>query len=140
MKPFAHPAALFAAAAALMTSAPAAADLAPNSGTFSVSVFEHTWGRGAPLSCDDLDEDAACSTARMSDHHLDLVDDFNDEASSYQICNNLGASTTFRVQMYRDANYVGRFEYRLITLDDGACITRNLTINDALSSFHVAPL
>ncbi len=133
MKPSSRSAAFLAALAAV--SAPLAASaLTPQAGTFSVAIHEDTWGRGSSVSCEDIA--GGCGAARMSDYELS-GEDANDEASSYEICNNMGETKTFRVQMFRDANYKDRFEHRYVTVDDNACVTRNIAINDEMSSFAI---
>lgn len=127
--------------AALASLAPtdAAADVTPQAGTWSVGLYEHTWGRGDSIFCDDLGGGISCVEGSLAGTDNFGGGSANDAISSYMICNNLGYTRTFRVQLYVDANYSQRFEYALLTIDDDECVVRNAVRNDVTSSFQVGP-
>lgn len=125
---------IVALVAATLSPSVAAADFPPDTGTWSVAFHEHTWGQGERVFCEDVPSNTRCADVTLSDTGM------NDRVSSYMICNNLGYTATFRVQLYVDANYVNRFTYALIEVDDGECVTKNTVRNDVLSSFDIVSL
>jgi hypothetical protein len=99
----------------------------PNSGTWSVFLHMDSWGRGESASCENLGNSACVGTSMPSG--------WNDEVSSWTVCNNTGETHTFRVQLFTSVNYASSMLDRSITLENGDCLTADTPVNDALSSY-----
>lgn len=91
----------------------------------------------------DLDHFAEGNRWRYCEHNCANPDlrngDFNDQASSYTVCNRTGRRIDVRVRFWRHVGYHDLVYDDTIYLLDGECHVANLpdAINDDISSFHV---
>lgn len=127
-------------AAVTVAPAVALALTVPSSGTCTMTLHEHTWARGGTLSCADIAASTSCGAADLGDFGWNAAEDPNDNVSSYSVCNNTGATRTFRIALYRDSDYLNPFTDKTIQVAQGTCFVENAAVNDAMSSFVIWPL
>jgi hypothetical protein len=123
--------AVVAVAGSLTVALPARALETPSAGYYKVGMHGNTWGGGTTAVFGNISSGVGAEDSAMTS--------FDNQVSSFSICNYTGASRTFTVNLYDSYNYVTLLEGDSVTVADGQCVVKNVSSsnNDKTSSFKV---
>ncbi len=105
---------------------------APSAGEFAFYGWEDSWGRG--LAVETIGK---ASGALGADY---TGSPFNDEMSSFEICNNSPDTYSYYVRLWKDQKFSNLIYTNTIVVESDQCRTFNIVdINDQVTSIGISP-